>query len=114
MVVSTREEQRMSMSVTGVAGSWSPQAMSGASMRAPPAQKMANLFAKIDVSGAGSITKSQFTQAFQTMKPTAGFRAMGADAVFANLDPSRSGSVSKQAFVSGMTTLMAQFRSSGA
>jgi hypothetical protein len=101
----------MSMSVSGVAGSYSPQAMSGASMRAPPAQKMANLFAKIDTSGAGSITKAQFMQAFQTMKPTAGFVAMGADAVYAALDPSRSGSVSKQAFVSGMTSLMAQFRS---
>jgi Ca2+-binding EF-hand superfamily protein len=104
----------MSMSVSGVAGSFSPQAMSGASMRAPPAQKMTNLFNKIDTSGSGSITKAQFTQAFQTMKPTAGFVAMGASAVYAALDPTQSGSVSKQSFVSGMTSLMAQFRSASA
>jgi Ca2+-binding EF-hand superfamily protein len=104
----------MTMSVSGVGGSWAPQAMSGASMRAPPAQKMTNLFNKIDTSGAGSVTKSQFMQAFQTMKPTAGFVAMGASAVYAKLDPANTGSVSKQNFVSGMTSLMAQFRSAGA
>ncbi|HEY8162445.1 MAG TPA: EF-hand domain-containing protein [Methylocystis sp.] len=103
--------------VYGVRGSYAPQMMSGASMRMPPAQKMANLFDKIDVSGTGSITKSQFVQAFQTMRPPASFKAMGADAIFSALDPNNSGSVSKQAFVQGMTNLMAQFRtanSSGA
>ncbi len=104
----------MTISVSGVAGSWAPQAMSGASMRAPPAQKMTNLFNKIDTSGSGSISKSQFMQAFQTMKPTSGFVAMGASAVYAALDPTQSGSVSKQSFVSGMTNLMAQFRSASA
>jgi Ca2+-binding EF-hand superfamily protein len=87
--------------------------MSGASARMPPAQKMASLFSQIDTNNTGSISKSQFMQAFQTMKPTAGFRAMGADAVFQALDPSNSGTVSKQNFVQGMTQLMAQFRSSG-
>lgn len=103
----------MSMGVSGIGGSYAPQAMSGASARMPPAQKMATLFAQIDTSGAGSITASQFTQAFQTMKPTAGFSATGANAVFQTLDPSNSGTVSKQNFVQGMTQLMAQFRSSG-
>lgn len=103
--------------VYGVRGSYAPQMMSGASMRMPPAQKMANLFDKIDVSGTGSISKSQLLQAFQTMRPPASFKAMGANAVFSALDPSNSGSVTKQAFVQGMTSLMAQFRaanSSGA
>lgn len=79
----------------------------------PPAQKMASLFAKIDTSGSGSITQNQFTQAFQTMKPTAGFRAMGASAVFQALGPSSSGTVSKQDFIQGMTQLMSQFRAGG-
>jgi Ca2+-binding EF-hand superfamily protein len=103
----------MSIGVSGIGGSYAPQAMSGASARMPPTQKMATLFSKIDTSGAGSITKSQFAQAFQTMKPTAGFRAMGADAVFQSLNPSASGTVSEQDFIQGMTQLMTQFRSSG-
>jgi Ca2+-binding EF-hand superfamily protein len=87
--------------------------MSGASARMPPTQKMATLFSQIDTSGTGLITQSQFTQAFQTMKPTAGFRAMGADAVFQALNPSSSGTVSQQNFVQGMTKLMTQFHSAG-
>ncbi|KAF2989564.1 EF-hand domain-containing protein [Methylocystis sp. MJC1] len=97
--------------VYGVGGSYAPQMMSGASMRMPPAQKMTNLFNQIDVSGTGSISKSQFVQAFQTMKTPAVFKAAGADAVFAALDPANSGSVSKQNFVQGMTKLMTQLRS---
>jgi hypothetical protein len=77
----------------------------------PPAQKMASVFSQIAAGGSGSISKNQFMQAFQAMKPTAGFRAMGADAVYRALDPGNAGSVSKQAFVQGMTQLMAQFRS---
>ena len=103
----------MSMGVSGIGGSYAPQAMSGASARMPPTQKMATLFSQIDTSGTGLITQSQFTQAFQTMKPTAGFRAMGADAVFQALNPSSSGTVSQQNFVQGMTKLMTQFHSAG-
>jgi Ca2+-binding EF-hand superfamily protein len=102
----------MSMGISGISGSHSPQAMSGASARMAPTPKMANLFDKIDTSGSGTITKSQFLEAFKTMKPTAGFRAMGADAVFRTLDPNNTGTVAKQNFVQGMTQLMAQFRSS--
>jgi Ca2+-binding EF-hand superfamily protein len=103
----------MSMSVSGVAGGYGIQAMTGASARMPPAQKMASLYSQIDTSGSGSISKAQFTQAFQTMKPTAGFRSMGASAVFQALDPGASGSVSRQNFVQGMTQLMTQLRASG-
>ena len=86
------------------------QVWSGASVRMPPAQKMSNLFDKIDTSWSGTITKAQFEQAFQTMNPPAGIKAMGADAVFAKLDPNGTGSVSKQDFVSGMKSLMSEMR----
>jgi len=103
----------MSMGVSGVGGSFMLQAMSGASARMSPSQRMSTLFSKIDTSGTGSINQSQFTQAFNTMNPTAGFRAMGANAVFQSLNPSSSGTVSRQDFVQGMTQLMSQFRSNG-
>ncbi len=83
------------MNVSGVGGSYAPQAMTGASAKMPPSQKMSALFSQIDTSGKGSINQSQFTQAFQSMKPTAGFRAMGPSAMFQTLNP---GTVSKQDF----------------
>lgn len=98
------------MSAISSLGSSSVQAWSGASMRKPPAQKMTDLFQKIDTSGSGSITKAQFEQAFQTMSPSKGFKQAGADAVWAQLDSKGTGSVSKQDFVSGMTSMMSQFR----
>ena len=82
--------------------------MSGASYGAPPQQKMSNLFDSIDTSGSGSITQSQFEQAFQTMNPPKVAQQAGADAIWAKLDPNGSGSVSKQDFVSGMTAQMSQ------
>ena len=84
--------------------------MSGASTGAPPQQKMSSLFDSIDTSGSGSITQSQFDQAFQTQNPPAVFQQQGAAAIFAKLDPSGSGSVSKQDFVSTMSGLMASLR----
>ncbi|MGD0633260.1 MAG: EF-hand domain-containing protein [Beijerinckiaceae bacterium] len=75
---------------------------------------MATLFSQIDTAGTGSITQSQFNQAFQSTNPPAGFRAMGASAVFQSLNPSSSGTVSQQNFVQGMTQLMAQVRSGNA
>jgi Ca2+-binding EF-hand superfamily protein len=101
----------MSMSISGMHGSYAPQAMSGASARAAPSQKMANLFSQIDTTRSGSITQSQFAQAFNALNPPAGFKAMGASAVFSALDPNNTGSVSRQNFIQGMTSLMAQFRS---
>jgi Ca2+-binding EF-hand superfamily protein len=71
---------------------------------------MSNLFDSIDTSGLGSITQSQFEQAFQTQNPAAVFQKQGADAIFASLDPTGSGSVSKQDFVSTMSGLMASLR----
>ena len=71
---------------------------------------MSNLFDQIDTTGSGTITKSQFEQAFQNMNPPGSFQAAGADAVWSKLDPNGTGSVSKQDFVNGMTTMMKQLR----
>lgn len=98
----------MSMAISGLG--MAPQAMTGASMRMPPSQKMSTLFSQIDTTGSGSISKSQFEQAFSSLNPPAGFKAMGADAVFAKLDTNGTGSVSKQDFVSGMTSMMSAIR----
>lgn len=98
------------MDISGISSSAGIHAVSGASYGAPPQQKMSNLFDLIDTSGSGSITQSQFEQAFQTQNPPAVFQNQGAGAIFASLDPSGSGSVSKQDFVSTMSSLMASLR----
>ena len=85
-----------------------PQVVSGASMRLPAAQKMGQLFQKIDTSGSGSITKAQLSQALQTLNPPPAIKSMGADALFSRLDPRGTGSVSKQAFITGMKPLVSQ------
>lgn len=100
----------MSMAISGMGSAGGTQAMSGASMPKPPAQKMANLFDSIDTSGSGTITKAQFEQAFQSQNPPKAFQQAGADAVWAKLDPNGTGSISKQDFVSGMTQQMSQLR----
>lgn len=100
----------MSAAISGMGMSVSPQAMTGASMHMPPAQKMFDLFSQIDTSGSGTITKAQFELAFNTLNPPSGFKSMGADAVFAKLDPNNSGQVSKQDFKNGMLQLMSQIR----
>lgn len=87
-----------------------PQAVSGASMSMPPQQKMSSLYSQIDTDSSGSITQSQFNQAFQTMNPPAAFQSAGADAVWNALDPNGTGSVSQQDFVSGMKDQMVQLR----
>lgn len=94
--------------ISGMGAAAMPQAMSGASMRMPPQQKMSNLFQQIDTAGTGSITKSQFEQAFNNMNPPAAFKSIGLDSAFAKLDPSGSGTVSKQDFISGMKAMMTQ------
>ena len=102
------------MDISGISSlSSGLHAVSGASSGAPPQQKMSNLFDSIDTSGSGSITQSQFEQAFQTKNPPAVFQQQGADAIFASLDPTGSGSVSKQNFVSTMSSLMASLRADG-
>ncbi len=101
------------MDISGIGSSSALHAVSGASYGAPPQQKMSNLFDSIDTSGSGSITQSQFEQAFQTKNPPAVFQKQGADAIFAALDPTGTGTVSKQDFVSTMSKLMASLRADG-
>lgn len=96
-------------SITGISGMGAaamPQTMSGASMRMPPQQKMSDLFQLIDTSGTGSITRSQFENAFNNMNTPSAFKAIGLDAAWAKLDPSGSGQVSKQDFIAAMKTMM--------
>ncbi|MGA7993734.1 MAG: EF-hand domain-containing protein [Bradyrhizobium sp.] len=102
------------MDITGVGAASGMHAVSGASSSGPPQQRMSELFDSIDTSGSGSITQSQFDQAFQTKNPPAVFQKQGADAIFAALDPNGTGSVSKQDFVAGMKQLMASLRAGDA
>ena len=102
----------MTSPISGIGGSRAPQTMSGASAKASPAQKMANVFAQASTPGSNVITQSQFNTAFNATNPSAGFRQLGASATFAALDPNGTGSVSRQDFIQGMTKMMSQFNSS--
>jgi hypothetical protein len=104
----------MTMNVANIAAPAAPMMVSGASMQAPPQQKMTNLYNRIDAVGTGSITQAQFNQAFQTMSPPAAFQAAGADAVWSQLDPGGSGQVTQQDFVSRMKSLMVELRQGNA
>ncbi len=100
-------------SISGISGSHgmgAPSVVSGASLMASPGQKTMNLFNQIDSARTGSITKSQFEQAFKTQSPPSSFRALGADSLFKQLDPNGTGSVSKQNFLKTMSQLREQFR----
>jgi Ca2+-binding EF-hand superfamily protein len=100
----------MVSSVYGAGGAGGYSAMSGASSRMPPQQKMTNLFDKIDTDKSGSITKSELSNAFKTQKPPEVFQKAGVDNVWSALDPNNTGSVSKSDFVSGMKSLMVSLR----
>jgi Ca2+-binding EF-hand superfamily protein len=102
------------MDISGVSAAGGMHAVSGASSSGPPQQKMSDLFDSIDASGSGSITQSQFDQAFQTKNPPGVFQQQGANAIFAALDPNGTGSVSRQDFVSAMSKLMASLRADNA
>ena len=100
----------MSMNITGANLYGTAQVWSGASAPMSPNQKMSNLFDAIDTSGTGTISKSQFEQAFQSMNPPGNFQAAGVDSIWSKLDPNGTGSVSKQDFVNGMAEMMKQLR----
>jgi hypothetical protein len=102
------------MDISGIGATSGMHAVSGASSSGPPQQKMTDLFNSIDSSGSGSITQSQFNQAFQSKNPPAVFQQQGAAAIFASLDPNGTGSVSKADFVSTMSKLMASLRADNA
>ena len=97
----------MSMNISGAAGTAGPMAMSGASARMPPQQKMSQLFDKIDSAKSGSISQAQFGQAFNTMSPPAAIKAQGAAAIWGQLDPGGTGSVAKSDFVATMKGVIA-------
>lgn len=103
----------MSMTIDGSSGAGRSMAVTGASARMPPQKKMSNLFDKIDTSGSGSISQSQFDQAFQIMKAPAAIKSLGADAIWSQLDPNGTGSVSKADFVSVMKGVMASAHKGG-
>jgi Ca2+-binding EF-hand superfamily protein len=90
------------MSISAINGGAQPTVATGASMRQPPQQKMSQLFDKIDTANAGSISKPQFQQAFQTMNPPARLKALGAEQIWSKLDAGGTGSVSKPDFVNTM------------
>lgn len=92
--------------ISGMRAAAMPQAMSGASSRMAPQQKMSNLFQSIDTTGSGSISKAQFMQAYNSVNTPAAFKAIGAEAAYAKLDPTGSGKVSKQDFITGMKSMM--------
>jgi hypothetical protein len=102
--------QSMHMEISGAGAASAAHAASGASPAMSPTQKMSNLFDQIDTTGSGTITQSQFAQAFQQLNPPASFQTAGADAVWSQLDPSGTGSVSAPDFTSGMTSLMKSLR----
>ena len=100
----------MDVSIQSAGSTSASNAMSGASAPMSPSRKMSNLFEQIDTSGTGTITKSQFEQAFQSMNPPASTKAAGADALWSQLDPNGTGQVTKADFTKGMTTAMKQVR----
>ncbi len=79
--------------------------MSGASAAMPLYAKLGDLYSKIDTMGVGSISQTQFQNAFATQRPPARFQAAGASQIWSQLDPSNSGSVSKQDFIQGIAKL---------
>jgi len=100
----------MSMSISGVGAGGMPNAVSGASARMPPQQKMTNLYNQIDTNGAGAISQSQFNQAFNGPTTPAVFQSAGASAVWNSLDPNKTSQVSQQDFVNGMKSMMYTLR----
>lgn len=116
MLVASNLNERptiMSNPIPDVTSVQSVHAQSGASMAMPLYPKISALFSQIDTSGSGSISQSQFQEAFATQSKPARFQAAGADAIWAQLDPSKTGSVSRQDFVQGIAKLSAALKSNG-
>jgi Ca2+-binding EF-hand superfamily protein len=97
--------------VSGIGGSYSPQALTGASARQPLTQSYNSIFSQLTTPGSGVVTRDQFTQAFSSLNAPASFQSLGASAVFSSLDPSSTGAVSRQAFIQGLSQLSSQLSS---
>ena len=102
------------MQIAAVPGAGHAWSTSSASAKMAPQQKMSNLFDAIDTSNSGSITQSQFTNAFNTMSPPSVFKAQGAASVWSQLSPSGGDSVSKSDFINTMKQLMVSLRADSA
>jgi Ca2+-binding EF-hand superfamily protein len=89
------------------------QTMTGPSAMAPTREKMTRLYNQIDTSGAGSISQSQFSSAFQSLAKPASFQALGASAVFSQLGGAAGGNVSRSEFINGMSALSARLKGQG-
>jgi Ca2+-binding EF-hand superfamily protein len=96
------------VNVSAVGGSYSPQAMTGASARQPLAQRYNAVFSQLTTPGSGVVTRDQFTQAFSSLNAPASFKSLGASAIFSSLDPNNTGAVSRQAFIQGLQQLSTQ------
>ncbi len=98
------------VNVSGIGGSFNPQAMTGASARQPLSQKYNSIFSQLTTPGSGVVTLDQFTQAFPTLNAPPMFQSMGANAIFSSLDPNNTGAVSRQAFIQGLSQLSSAVR----
>jgi hypothetical protein len=108
---STQMEAVMTTPISGVSPHVRVDTYTGASgARMPASAKMASLFDRIDSSGAGVITRSQFNNAFQTMQPPGDFKTRGADAIWSTLTSRQSNSIAKNDFVTGMLAQMRSMR----
>ncbi len=97
----------MVMPIGGVSVGYS---VTGASGAKAPARRMSDLFAAIDTTGAGAITRGQFAAAFASKNPPANFKAFGLERTWSALDPGGSGQVNQSDFVNTMTGLMTSLR----
>ena len=104
----------MSISISAMGGTQNAAMMSGASSYGSPQEKMSNLASQIDTTSSGTITQSQFNQAFKSSNTPAVFKAAGANAVWNAIDTNGSGQVSRQTFVESMKNQMVQLRQSTA
>jgi len=97
----------MNSIISGVGGI-SPHLISGAGKKMGANNIIAQMFQSMDSSGAGSISKSQFQSAFDSLNLPSKVKSLGADAIFNRLDPTGTGNVGRQDFITGIKTLYKQ------
>jgi hypothetical protein len=87
------------------------------------AHRFTRMFDSIDTSGSGSITETQFDQAFANVDLTSGQTitkvanvtlpkpfGQSAPAVWSQIDPTNTGTLTEQQFVTGMNSLLINIR----
>ena len=78
----------------------------GANAPTATQQRLGNLFQQIDMYSTGSISKSQFEQAFNRINLPAPVKELGADAVLSKIAPDNAEIITKKEFVSGLESIM--------